>query len=194
MPTIEYDLRYLRAALVDLEGYLLSKEIYWPIGIRPPQGDPPYPRLTLGGIVISRQSLKGRSMDAAQQKEYADLTRRIDETQARWRAAWGTKDAREFSSRLVQWNNFIDDYRKQPENNTDRYAYEARGRVIIQLLEPESDEIRPAELEMVKGLDRILQAHLVEGSFVWDRQLLPSFPQSQFWYLYGSLSKSLPIK
>jgi len=194
MPSIEYDLRYIRASLVDLEGYLLSKEIYWPIGIRPPQSDPPYPRLTLGGILISRQSLKGRSMDGAQNKEYQDLTTRIDETRTRWRAAWGAKIAREFTSRLVQWNNFIDDYRKQPENNADRYAYEARGRVMLQLMEPESEEIRPAEREMVKGLDRILQAHLMAGSFLWDAQLLPSFPISQFWYLYGSLSKSLPIK
>jgi hypothetical protein len=194
MPSIEYDLRYLRASLVDLEGYLLSKEIYWPIGIRPPQGDPPYPRLTLGGILISRQSLKGRSMDGAQNREYKDLTTRIDETRTRWRAAWGTKIAREFTSRLVQWNNFIDDYRKQPENNTDRYAYEARGRVMLQLMQPESEEIQPAEREMVKSLDRILQAHLMAGSFLWDAQLLPSFPISQFWYLYGSLSKSLPLK
>jgi hypothetical protein len=194
MASIEYDLRYLKAALVDLEGYLLSKEIYWPIGIRPPQSDPPYPRLTLGGILISRQSLKGRSMDADQKKEYGNLTGRIDETRTHWRSAWGTKAAREYSSRLVQWNNFIDDYRKQPENNTDRYAYEARGRVMLQLMEPESDEIRPAELEMVRGLDRILQAHLLDGGFVWDTQLSSSFPRSQFWYLYGSLSKSLPVK
>ncbi len=194
MPSIEYNLRYLRAALLDLEGYLLSKEIYWPIGIKPPHGDPPYPRLTLGGIMLSRQSLTGRSMDAAQKDEYKDLSRRLDEIRSRWRSAWGSKAARNFTSRLTLWNNFMDDYRKQPENNSDRYAYEARGRVMLQLLQPESDEIRPAEIEVVTGLDRILEASLLESSFIWDAELIPCFPKAKFWYLYGYLNKSLPVK
>jgi len=194
MPSVEYDLRYLRAALVDLEGYLLSKEIYWPIGVKPPHGDPPYPRLTLGGIMLSRQSLTGRSMVAAQTDEYTDLSRRLDETRNKWRSAWGSKAARNFSSRLTLWNNFMDDYRKQPENNSDRYAYEARGRVMLQLLQPESDEIRPAEIEMVTGLDRILAESFLQGRFLWGAELIPSFPIGQFWYLYGYLNKSLPIK
>jgi hypothetical protein len=194
MPSVEYDLRYLRTALVDLEGYLLSKEIYWPIGVKPPHGDPPYPRLTLGGILLSRQSLTGRSMDASQKDEYKDLSRRLDETRGRWRSAWGSKAARNFTSRLTLWNNFIDDYRKQPENNSDRYAYEVRGRVMLQLLQPDNDEIRSAETDMVAGLDRILESCLSAGSFVWDAELVPCFPKAQFWYLYGFLKKSLPVK
>jgi hypothetical protein len=190
MPSVEYDLRYLRAALVDLEGYLLSKEIYWPIGVKSPKGDPPYPRLTLAGILFSCQCLKGRTLDAAQKEEHKDLIHRLIETRNRWRVAWGAKAGRNFSSRLVQWNDFIDDYRNQPENNLDRYAYEVRGRVMLQLLQPESDEIRPAELELFNELDRILKAHFVEDGFLWGAELLPSFPISEFWYLYGSLSKS----
>lgn len=192
MPSIEYDLRYLRAGLADLEAYLLSDELYWPIGVKPPHGDPPYPRLTPGGILLSRQSLVNRGLNADQTQEYAELTTKLDEMRLDWQTAWQAKARRSFSSRLVQWSNFMEDYRKQPENNTDRYAYEVRGRVMLQLLEPESPAVTGAELELVKGLDRVLEACLKPGAFVWDPGLSPSFPQSQFWYLYGTLTSSPP--
>jgi hypothetical protein len=194
MPSLEYDLRYLRAALIDLEGYLFSSEFYWPIGVAPPRGDPPYPRLTLGGILFARQSLGARPMVPAQADEMNDLIRRLDETRLKWRVAWGTKAARGFSSRLTQWKNFIEDYRKQPENNHDRYAYEARGRVMLQLLQPETAEIPDGELVLLTRLDLILENYYYEGNFVWGPELTLSFPKSQFWYLYGRLSKSLPLK
>lgn len=194
MPSIEYDLRYLRGGLADLEAYLLSDELYWPIGVKPPHGDPPYPRLTVGGILLSRQSLVNRGLNADQTQEYAELTAKLDEMRLHWQTAWQAKARRSFSSRLVQWSNFMEDYRKQPENNTDRYAYEVRGRVMLQLLEPESPAVTGAELELVKGLDRVLEACLKPGAFVWDPGLSPSFPQSQFWYLYGTLTSSPPGK
>lgn len=191
MPSIEYDLVYLRGGLADLEAYLLSDELYWPIGVKPPRGDPPYPRLTLGGILFSRQNLVNRGLDAAQSQEYSELTAKLNEMRLHWQTAWQAKARRSFSSRLVQWSNFMDDYRKQPENNTDRYAYEVRGRVMLQLLEPESQAIPTAELDLVNGLDRVLQASFRPGSFVWDSGLSPCYPQSQFWYLYGRLRGSL---
>jgi hypothetical protein len=193
MPSVEYDLRYLRAALVDLEGYLFSKEIYWPIGIKPPHGDPPYPRLTLGGILISRQSLTRRSMQPAQEEEVTEVIHRLETTKNKWLIAWGSKAARSFTARLNLWSNFIEDYRKQPENNMDRYAYEARGRVILQLLQSESDEIHPAEIGLVKELDRVLKAYFMKGNFLWDLELIDCFPKDQFWYLYGYLKESVPM-
>jgi hypothetical protein len=194
MPSVEYDLRFLRAALVDLEGYLFSQEIYWPIGLTPPRGDPPYPRLTMGSILLARQSLGARSMEPAQSVEMQDLLRRLDETRVKWRVAWGAKSARNFSARLTQWKNFIEDYRKQPENNHDRYAYEVRGRAMLQLLQPETTEITPGELELLAGLDMILEDYFTVGTFIWSLELTLSFPEFQFWYLYGRLSSSLPVK
>lgn len=49
MKSFEYDLRYIRAGLDVLEEYLLSDEVFWPIGVNPPVGDPEYPRLTAMG-------------------------------------------------------------------------------------------------------------------------------------------------
>ena len=106
----------------------------------------------------------------------------------------GFPAARGFSSRIAQWKNFFEDYRKQPENNHDRYAYEVRGRAMLQLLQPETTEIPAGELELLASLDLILEDYLIEGNFVWGLELQISFPKSQFWYLYGRLSASLPIK
>ena len=54
MPTLEYDLGYLRAALTVLDDYLLSADLYWSIGNSPPRGEPPYPSLTLGGVLLAQ--------------------------------------------------------------------------------------------------------------------------------------------
>ena len=55
MPTLEYDLRYLRASVELLKNYLFSKDIYWSIGISAERGAPPYPQLTLGNMLLARK-------------------------------------------------------------------------------------------------------------------------------------------
>ena len=54
MPSPEYDLRYLKAGIEQLESYLLSSDVYWSIGTRAPAGETPYPQLTIGGLLLAR--------------------------------------------------------------------------------------------------------------------------------------------
>jgi hypothetical protein len=97
----------------------------------------------------------------------------------------------EFKSRLILWRNFLEDYRKRPESNYDRYAYEVVRRVILHLLKAEADDLHQAEIEMLKGLDKLLRVYFVSGDFIWDPNLTPSFPEETYWYLYGNLPKPL---
>jgi hypothetical protein len=187
MPSVAYDLGYLRAGLAALEGYLLSKELYWNLGASSPAGEPAYPPLTLSGLLLSQARLHARPLDMAQRDELGRLDEQMDEVRSRWRVAWGNKAAHDFRARLNLWRDFIEEYRERPDANADRYGYEVHRRVMLHLLSSETPEIPDAEIELLKGLDSLLKAVFVPGNFVWEKQLAPGFPRDTYWYLYGHL-------
>lgn len=191
MPSIEYDLNYLKAGVQALEDYLLSSDLYWPIGIREPRGETPYPRLTLGGILLAQARLHAhKDLSDEQKAMLASLDGQIEATRSKWKVAWGKKAANEFRSRLRLWSNFLDEYRDNPAANVDRYAYEASRRVQLHLLGPQADQVPQAELELLSGLDQLLHASLLRGDFIWDSRLAAGFPNDPYWYLYGNLKAS----
>lgn len=191
MPSAEYDLWYLRAGVEQLESYLLSKDIYWSIGTSPPVGEPPYPQLTLGWLLFANLRAQSTCETPEQRNELDRIDWQLKTVRTRRRAAWGLKAYSEFKSRLTLWRNFLEDYRKKPEANYDRYAYEVARRVILHLLESEADDIQMTEIDMLNGLDQLLRVFFVSGDFVWDEILTPSFPEEPYWYLYGNLPKPL---
>lgn len=187
MPSVEYDLGYLRAALDTLEDYVLSTELYWPIGAKSPAREPDYPRLTLGGVLLAQKRAHAQDMSVEQRNELASIDEQIDAIRNRWRVAWERKAGRGFSQRLRLWNNFIEDYRHNPRGNADRYNYEVERRVMLHLLREEADAIPEAEQELLEALDKLLRAVLMPGDFIWEQQLESGFPKETYWYLYGRL-------
>ena len=189
----DYELRYIRAAVESLEAYLLSEGIYWPIGVSAPADARPYPRLTLGGLLLSQKRAHARTLTPDQRTELARLDERIDTTGARWQVAWGNKSASEFKARLRLWRDFLEEYRARPKEHNDRYAYEVRLRVMLHLLEPgarkadESHPVEQAEFELLDSLDQLLGAVFVAGEFIWDPELASAFLPQPYWYLYGEL-------
>jgi hypothetical protein len=191
MPTFEYDFRYLQAGVDQLEAYLLAKDLYWPIGVNPPRGEPPYAQLTPGGLLLARQRLQSTAKTPAQQAEMRSLLGQLDAMLDRWRTAWGNKVRQDFHARLKLWRDFLEEYREKPSAHYDRYSYEVGRRVQLHLLEGEAVDLPPAELEAVRGLDKLLGAIFRPGPFLWEDLLISSFPQQTYWYLYGTLKEEL---
>jgi len=191
MPTTEYDLRYLRAGIQELESYLLSGEIYQPLGISAPIGEKPYPQLTLGWLLLARLRARATAQSSAQKAELERLSQELEATRTRWRAAWEKKARAEFRARLNLWRDFLEEYRQDPEANYDRYGYEVGRRVLLQLLSGEIDELPEAEQEALSGLDLVLKAIFVPGEFIWDGELAASFPKTPYWYLYGRIKSQM---
>jgi hypothetical protein len=187
MATLEGEFSYLRAAIGLLDGYLLANDLYWPVGIKAPVGSPPYPQLTLGNMLLSLKRLKAHPLSVEQQAELTELEQELYRLQTKWRVAWEEKAAREFSARSKLWRDFLEEYRSSPENHADRYPYEINRRVLLELLAPQTSKIMRAELEMLAGLDKLLNAYFIPGSFVWDEELAIGFPPQPFWYLYGRM-------
>ena len=190
MPTFEYDMKYLQAGVDLLEKYLLAADLYWPLGVSAPHGETAYPPLTLGMLLLSRRRAEATAQSPAQQAELERLSARLETVRSQWRTAWGKKAAAEFRARLNLWGDFLSDYRRDPEAHYDRYAYEVGRRVLLKLLGSEAEGVPAAQTELLASLDKLLKTILVPGEFVWEPDLAARFPRTEYWYLYGKLSKS----
>lgn len=189
MPSAEYDLGYIEVAIDLLEKYLLSKQVYWKMVASVPPGDPPYPSLTLGGLLLARMRIRARQLDPKQTQQIMQLDGDIDRVRSKWRTAWEIKAQGEYRSRLNLWRDFLEEFRQDPEDNADRYPYEVSRRVMLHLLDAETSGFLHAEQQMLAGLDSILSGLLVPGEFIWDKELTAGFSQDEFPYLYGTLKR-----
>lgn len=187
MPSAEYDLSYLETAVELLEDYLLAKEIYWKMSASSPPGEPGFPALTLGGVLLAEARISGRQLAASQDQRRSNLINEIDRIQTKWRTAWSNRAKDEYRSRLDLWRNFLEEFREDPNGNFDRYGYEVNRRVMLHLLAEDMADIPISQLELLAGLDRILKGLMVLGEFVWADELKEGFPPESFPYLYLTL-------
>lgn len=184
MPSFEFDAGYLEAAIELLEEYLLSNEIYWKLNAGSPPGEPGYPSLTLGAVLLAEARLGARQLTAAQSQRFSHLIKEIEPIRSKWRTAWQNKAREEFRARLDLWGNYLEDFRRDPEGNIDRYGYEVNRRVMLAYLGEEAPEIPIVQKELLKGLDKILEGLMVPGEFIWDAELESGFPSERYPYLY----------
>jgi hypothetical protein len=182
-----YDIGYTEAGLDVLQDYLLSTEMFWPLSVHPPSSEPPYPRFTLGGLLLSLKRLAAYQKSTDQEEQLNRVNLRLEFIRSQWRVAWENKAVHNFNTRLHMWRDFIEEYRGNPQENADRYSYEVRLRVMLQLLQGEAGRLEPSALDLLRAVDNYLKATLAQGSFVWEAELQNGFPVSDYWYLYGSL-------
>ncbi len=86
----------------------------------------------------------------------------------KWQVHWQRKAEAEFSARIKLWRDFLQEYRKDPEGNFDRYEYEVTRRVMLEWLRQESSSLKRPELDMLKSLDLLLKSLMVHGDFIWE--------------------------
>jgi hypothetical protein len=187
MPSVEYDSGYLESAVELLEDYLLAKDVYWKLNARSPAGEPGYPTLTLGSLLLVEVRLQARQLTAEQNQRFTRLHKEIERIRSKWRTAWGNKAREEYRSRLDLWGNYLEDFRRDPQGNFDRYRYEVSRRVMLKFLAADATDIPISQRELLAGLDRVLEGMMVPGQFIWDEELAPGFPSEGFPYLYLSL-------
>lgn len=183
----DYNLNLASAMLEELEDYILSSEVFWPISKRSPTGSP-FPRLTLGGLMLTLNELKVQEIDMSpsQRADHERLLRQMDRVRVKWAVGLERKAAQELSSRLNLWRAYLYDIQERVDT-TENYPYEVRNRVMFGILAELSvrqPETKPAVEEM-RSLDTRLRSFFTRGDFVWDTRLEDIYPQSTFWYLYG---------
>jgi len=148
--------------------------------------------LTLGTLLLFLHQAEALSTDSESKTELSRSKTDIELIRTKWQAHWRRKAEAEFSARIKLWRDFLQEYRKDPEGNFDRYEYEVTRRVMLEWLAQESSSLKRPELEMLKSLDLLLKSLIVLGDFIWDQKLKPEFPEEVFWYLYGKLPVNWP--
>ncbi len=171
MTATSEDLQFLTESLPQLQAYLLSNELYWPLGAN-------LPRLTVGALLLALARLEVSQPGAAD-----GLRAQVDTVRVKWRSAWEQKVARETANRLRLWTHFLSDLVSAPEQNADAYPGEVRGRVILELLLRELPT-SPEKTALAEA-DAFLKARLLPAAFLWEAALQPAFPATEFWFLYG---------
>lgn len=181
---MEQDQDYLAAAAPLIEDFILAKDVFWALNARPSAGQPALPQLSIGGLLLAQARLVACGGNLP-----AEARAALDGARLRWRVAWEQKSLREFHTRLMMWSDFLDEYRRKPEEHAPRYGYEVTRRLMLELLAEAAGRsaLPPAELDLWNGLDALLKASLQAGKFIWDDRLQPGFPQPAYWYLYGRL-------
>jgi hypothetical protein len=181
---MEQDRGYLAAAAPLIGDFILAKDVFWALNARMPAGQPALPQLSIGGLLLVKARLEASGAALPE-----DALAALGLAQARWRVAWEQKSLREFHTRLVMWSDFLDEYRRKPEEHAPRYGYEVTRRLMMELLAGEAGHsaIPPAEQDLWSGLDHMLKASLQPGEFIWGAALQRGFPAGVYWYLYGRL-------
>jgi len=188
MPDPEYDLQYLEAGLSGINEYLHSDEVYWPLRAVSQPGQPPFPQLTLDGLLLSVTRLRACTLLLQQEAQFQRLVSELYAVRSKRRVAWEKKATHNFRARLTLWRNFLVELRDEPEANADRYPYEVTRRVQLALLSEDARQRPAAEDELLNTLDSLLKTLFVPGAFVWDSEIASGFPQSTYWYLYGHIN------
>ena len=184
-----YSLGLAEAMADELEDYLLSGELFWPLQRRASPGEPPYPQLSLGGLFLTLDELDaGESdLDAAAAARLQSLRKRLEGLRAKWGAAMRMKAAQELHARVNLWGAYLGDLEEGP-HSVELYPQEVRQRVMAARLEDTSADL--PEAAPTRGalgeLDSRLRRRFEPGPLVWDRRLARLYPASRFWYLYGA--------
>lgn len=189
MTGFEYESLYLQAGLKGLEDYLLADQLFYTLRLTAPPGQPAYPALTLGGLLLFEARASARADHPQRQAALQKITFQMEAHRQRWRVAWEHKAAWEFGSRLKQWSQYLNEVRREPEKAAVYYAYEVRLRLMLDLLLSEFPYLDPQQSQLFAETDAWLRFLFQKGDFIWEPELIPGFPEENFWYLWGRVKE-----
>lgn len=179
------DLAYISAAVGDLQEYLLSSHLFWPITGKKGvllTGDTD--QLTPGNVLLALFRLKAAALS---QEEYQAFTKNqtlLNETIQKWRSNWKRKSEYEFKKRLDLWSDYLQNLFSEPQSHRGDYPFHVRNRFILDLLIDEIGEPEPAVRQLITSQDAHFYRATQKGPFVWEQAIQKAFPEETFPYLY----------
>ncbi len=180
---LQKDLVALEAMAAEMEEYLQSDVLFWPMS----QGD--LPRLTLGGYLMRQHRLLGlRDLLSMQQqdrlhKAINEYHEALEEKVVRFE----NKAHEELSARLRQWQAYLGEAKQETAVAYYESAVEPRAmsEALIAQLRVEPYELQSELAQRLAMLDRELRARWEPGDFIWPEEWKPAYPREKYWWLYG---------
>jgi len=182
----DQDWLVLHSAAQELQDYLLSNQIHWPVADKASSDKV---NLTPGMILLGLKRMDAFALTPGQREELKLLTLHILSMRKRWEANWKKKAQKEFGLRIQLWKNYLHDLVRDPFESTPFFSRQVYLRVILQLLIPDM-EIQERELmDTLSLLDDELRSISTPGPFVWENEIENGFSTQEYWFLFLSLKK-----
>ncbi len=182
---LKRDLIILEAMAADMNDYLISQSLFWPLS------DTSMPRLTLGGYLMRQHRLAGlrNLLDQENQDRLDKATEKFNEALVEKVVRFEQRAHDELHARLRQWNEYLKDVGKESIAAGDFYSSAVETRLIIALL-LDKLEMPPYELDKrvlgeLGSYDTALRNYWSTGEFVWYPEWRPTYPKESYWWLYG---------
>lgn len=182
--TYRQDLTFLQAALPELQSYMLSKEVFWPLMSSSAFKD--MSMLTLGMLELVVRRLQSLSLNVAADMEVEKAVAEYLAFKEKWQSNVAAKLATEYGVRQRLWQAYLSDTVNSEDRIATEYAYKVRWRAILTLIEAAA-AVNPAELDLTRQLDKALNSMTLPAEFVWDKAFETGFPEKSFWYLYRKM-------
>lgn len=179
-------LKWFAQALDQLEAFLLSDQVFQPLG-----GLSMMPRqdVSLGGLLLTADVLGAPEvpLTAADRAEASRLLRRWEVERSSHGAAIERKAVAEARQRANLWKGYVGDL-LESEREAGRFPVEVRHRVALErLLDTLGSAVPQAMRETVRESDQAVQRRHHSGKFIWEDFLRAVYPPPAYWYLYGSV-------
>ncbi len=186
----------LETGASELQDYLLSDELFWPVHAIRHAAETQDLRLTNGSLLLSLARLGVVELSPEDRQRYETFAAACEHTRSQWRAKWQMKSQKEFQSRFRSWQNFLSELiasmvrrSSSPDETANwqrQYGNQIRLRVILQLLVEDIPALEGAEV-LFNDLDRRMQNFLDRKQFIWDEVYRQRFPEQTYWFLYSGL-------
>ncbi len=186
MNLMDKDWAFFQAAVPELEDYLLSPVLFWPLNLRIGHPIPEdLNRLTLGNLLLAQARLNAYPWSESQHHQLIHLIQQVQQVRERWRANWQKKAAQEIPTRLNLWKQALAEISDSSFSPSPAvWAYQVRHRAILHFLFQEIPTLEPSHRETLAALDQRLRSVKPLNGFLWEAEIQASFPPDTFWFLY----------
>lgn len=188
MQSLEYNLELASLMLAELNSFLLTDEAFWPLGETASTSGPPFPRMSLGQLMLTFDELQVQAerMEPKQIQQFQDLSDQLEAIRAERPVNLEKKALAETKQRANLWSAYINDLRES-ERAVASYSQDVKHRVMVDRLQSFYAEDRLAQdvRAKVESADQGLRGIFQQGGFIWHPRLKPLYDREAHWFLFG---------
>jgi len=176
MSRVTEEIDFLVAASAELDDYLSSNVMFWPLRKTRKQ-------LTPGNLLLMRKRIRAKEDLEMSNFAIKKAESQIDKILTIRMSAWLKKISEELEVRFRLWKSTLEEYLE--DGGIDgTYPAQITNRVLIDLLCEESNSLRLGLERELSRVDESLKSIINDGKFIWEPEFTDAFPKPKFWYLY----------
>lgn len=182
---LRQDLRILEAMAAEMDDYLRSQTLFWPMV----QSN--LPRLTLGGYLMRQHRLTAlrQLLDDEERTRLDAAISQFNEALVEKVVRFEERAHQELHARLRQWGEYLREVSQEHLAMGDYFASHVQTRAMIAALldklEMPPYELDKRVLDQLGVYDNALRNYWRADDFCWPAEWQPAYPRSEFWWLYG---------